>query len=261
MIKIHEKASRGRTQSGWLDSYHTFSFGQFSDPTRMGFGNLRVINEDTVIPGGGFAPHDHADMDILTIVLDGQLRHKDDQGNIALISAGDIQGMSAGSGVRHSEFNASDTQSAKFLQIWMIPDETGGAPAYAQSSIPVEGDGVLAGPARLAPLITLRSDTSITLRRFEDGDVFSLSSQTGSHRFIHLIDGMAHAEGERISAGDGLQLPDEEALTLTWATQGAALVFDMPRVTGSRRLQSGDGLTDTSEKPATTAAPHQGELV
>ncbi|MEM7296160.1 MAG: pirin family protein [Pseudomonadota bacterium] len=227
MIKIHEKAARGRTQAGWLDSYHTFSFGGFSDPTRMGFGNLRVINDDTVIPGAGFAAHDHDSMDILTLVTAGHLRHEDDQGNISMIGAGEIQGMSAGSGVRHSEFNASDRDSARFLQIWLIPDEPGGAPSYVQTAVPERGDVLLAGPAASGALIPLRSATTLTLRRFAPGGALLLDATPGLHRFVHLLDGLAVAETERVSAGDGLQVPAGETLALSFLTDAAVLVFDM----------------------------------
>ncbi len=240
MIKIHEKASRGRTQNGWLDSHHTFSFGQFQDPARMGFANLRVINEDSLIPGGGFAAHDHSDMDILTLVLDGQLRHQDDQGNIAIIRAGEVQGMSAGTGVRHSEYNASASEAAKFLQIWLIPDQLGGAPSYTQSAIPDGDDVLLAGPAAAHPLIPLRSKTRLTLRRFTEGQSLTLVPDGASDHFVHLLDGLAYAERERLSAGDGLQLPRFEQVTLHWHTDGAALVFDMPSLAAFKKPDDPD---------------------
>ncbi|MEM1386727.1 MAG: pirin family protein [Pseudomonadota bacterium] len=228
MIKIHEKAVRGRTKTGWLDSYHTFSFGGFSDPNRMGFGNLRVINEDTVIPGSGFAAHDHDNMDILTLVLDGALRHDDDQGNRSHIIAGDIQAMSAGSGVRHSEMNASQAASAHFLQIWLIPDRVGGSPSYAQAKVRAEGDVLLAGPEGSGALLPLRSATTLTLRRLDEDDVLGIAAASDRHRFVHVLDGLASAEGERVSAGDGLQIPAGETLELTSLTAGEALLFDMP---------------------------------
>jgi|AntRauTorckE5430_2_1112549.scaffolds.fasta_scaffold19363_3 redox-sensitive bicupin YhaK (pirin superfamily) len=228
MITIHEKAVRGHTRSGWLDSFHTFSFGSFQDPNRMGFGNLRVLNEDTIIAGSGFAPHRHENMDILTYVLSGQLRHEDDRGNVAIIPGGEAQLMSAGEGIEHSERNASNTQGARFLQIWLIPDHAGGAPIYAQKAVPLGGDVALAGPAGANALLELRSETTVRLVRATEGDRTSLD-QTGAPRFLHLIDGMAFAEDERISAGDGLQLPTQEATSLDWATDGAALLFDMPR--------------------------------
>lgn len=226
MIKLHEKATRGRTKTGWLNSFHTFSFGSFNDPTRMGFGNLRVLNEDTIAPGSGFAPHDHRDMDILTIVLSGALEHKDDQGNQSRIGVGEIQLMSAGTGVRHSEFNASPAHSARFLQIWLIPDVFGGQPTYAQASIPLGQRTVLAAPQ--GGLVPLRSGSSVTHLRFKDGDAFEIPSDPGTLKFLHLVDGMARAEGETLSAGDALQIPAAEGIEMSWTSKGAALLFEMP---------------------------------
>ncbi len=234
MIRIHDKAVRGRTRTGWLDSYHTFSFGAFSDPARMGFGNLRVINDDAIIPGSGFAPHDHDNMDILTLVTSGQLRHEDDQGHVATISEGEIQAMSAGSGLSHSEMNASEEDMARFLQIWLIPDEANGVPSYAQAQVPAEGDVLLAGPEGLGPLVPLRSASTLTLRRFHDGQTLDLPAEAGVERFVHLLDGLAFAETERVSAGDGMEIPAGAATELKWASAGAALVFDMPRPSSSR---------------------------
>ncbi|GLS86203.1 hypothetical protein GCM10010873_11770 [Cypionkella aquatica] len=227
MITIHQKAIRGHTRSGWLDSFHTFSFGSFNDPNRMGFGNLRVLNDDSVIPGAGFAPHRHQDMDILTYVLKGQLRHEDDQGNISLIAARQAQLMSAGRGVTHSEFNASEQETAHFVQIWLLPDTPGGEPSYAQVSVPEQGDILLAGPATSGALLHLRSSTTLRLVHASEHDQTALNTP-GSHRFVHLLDGMAFAETERLSAGDGLEIPADEGTVLDWASDGAALVFTMP---------------------------------
>ncbi len=232
MILIHEKASRGRTRMGWLDSHHTFSFGGFSDPTRMGFGNLRVINEDHIIPGAGFAPHRHDNMDILTLVLAGTLRHEDDQGNVQTIRTGEAQMMSAGTGIEHSEWNASDIDPAHFLQIWMIPDDQGGAPSYAQAPLP-EGTGEVRLAARTQALLPLRSDSVIRLIRAQADDRLEVGAATGA-TFVHIVDGLIDAEGERISAGDGLQLPPGETARLHWSTDGAALVFDISRRTAPR---------------------------
>ena len=228
MILIHEKALRGQTRMGWLDSQHTFSFGAFNDPARMGFGNLRVLNEDHIAPGSGFAPHDHASMDILTYVIDGALRHEDSEGNVSEIHAGQMQLMSAGDGIRHSEWNASDSAPAHFLQIWMIPDQPGGRPAYGETDLPEEGDVVLAGGKGSAALLPLRSNSQLELRRFKTGDQFTLAPDTDNRRFVHLLDGLADAEGERISAGDALQMPVGETTTLTWHSDGAVLLFTMP---------------------------------
>ncbi|MEM9157350.1 MAG: pirin family protein, partial [Cyanobacteria bacterium P01_F01_bin.33] len=129
---IHDRHARGRTQLGWLDSHHTFSFGGFRDPNRMGFRSLRVINDDRVIPGGGFATHSHRDMEILTYVLDGALEHKDSLGNGAVIRPGEAQIMSAGTGITHSEFNHSSTEAVRFLQIWIVPNQLDLSPRYEQ---------------------------------------------------------------------------------------------------------------------------------
>ncbi|WP_417524440.1 pirin family protein [Marinovum sp.] len=227
MITIHEKTVRGHTRGGWLDSFHTFSFGTFQDPMRMGFGNLRVLNEDRIIPGAGFPMHDHADMDILTYVTKGQLRHEDSQGNVSVINAGEAQLMSAGDGVAHSEYNASDSESAHLLQIWLIPDHSGGVPSYAQTKVPEAGDVLLAGPATSGALLPLGSQTTVTLIRAGDGETTDLA-RPGADRFVHVLDGLGFAEGERLSAGDGLQIPSGETTSLDWATEGAALLFTMP---------------------------------
>lgn len=227
MITIHQKDVRGHTQGGWLDSYHTFSFGSFQDPKRMGFGNLRVLNEDTIISGSGFAAHDHADMDILTYVTDGVLRHEDDQGNVSLIPAGEAQLMSAGHGVIHSERNASDTHTAHLFQIWLIPDITGGAPTYEQKPVPQHGDVLLAGPASADALFALKSDTTVRLIRAQEGQTTPIAAPQ-TIRYLHIMDGLAFAEGERLSAGDGLELPAGEKTALEWQTNGAAMLFTMP---------------------------------
>lgn len=225
MILIHDKSLRGHTQTGWLDSFHTFSFGGFNDPARIQFGNLRVINEDRVIPGAGFAPHRHENMDILTYVLSGKLRHEDDQGTVSEISAGEVQLMSAGRGLEHSEWNASETEPAHFLQIWLIPNTGGGAPAYDKATVPETGTVRIAGPERA--LLPLRSRTEVELVRLSEGERLDIGA-ADKLSFVHLIDGLADAEGERVSAGDGLQLGRGEGTSLHFATDGAALVFSMP---------------------------------
>lgn len=179
MIRIHEKASRGTSRTGWLDSRHTFSFGGFKDPTRMGFGNLRVLNEDHIIPGSGFAPHRHESMDILTMVLSGRLRHEDDQGNVQTIGPDEVQLMSAGDGITHAEWNASDAEPAHFLQIWMIPDRPGGAAHYAQARLPDQRDDLLlaAAPGK-GGLLPLRSSSAVTILRGTEGGTRQIGSDS-----------------------------------------------------------------------------------
>lgn len=229
MILIHEKANRGQTRMGWLDGQHTFSFGGFHDPTRMGFGNLRVLNEDFLIPGAGFAPHRHESMDILTLVLSGVLRHEDSEGNAQTIRAGDIQLMSAGDGIGHSEWNASDTETAHVLQIWLIPDRRGGQSGYGQATLPVEGDLLLAGPEGSGAILPLRSASTVRLMRNTSDDVLHVGSEH-AQTFVQIVSGIANAEGEKVSAGDGLQIPAGETASLSWITDGSALIFDMPPV-------------------------------
>ncbi len=209
MILIHDKATRGHTRTGWLDSHHTFSFGSFSDPARMGFGNLRVVNEDHLIPNSGFPIEDSA-------------------GNRAEIGAGEIQHMYAGDGVEHSEWNASDSETAHVLQIWLIPDATGGASSYDQAEVPEGGDVLLAGPEGSGALVRLHSDTTLRLLRVGEGETTELVAREGEQVFAQIIDGLAHAEGERVSAGDGLQLAMGEETRLDWNTEGSVLLFTMP---------------------------------
>lgn len=227
MIRIHENMSRGRTHTGWLDSHHTFSFGGFKDPARISFGNLRVINEDRVVPGSGFPKHHHQDMDILTIVLSGLLRHEDDKGNASVIGEGDAQVMLAGTGIEHSEWNASRHKAAHFLQIWLIPDAPGGVPEYAQATLPETGDVLIAGPSDAKPLLPIRSRTLVRLIRQDEGQNL-VCGHADNPSFVHLMSGRACSDAGVLSAGDGLEIPAGESLSVTWSTDGEALVFDLP---------------------------------
>ncbi|MGF0537861.1 pirin family protein [Agrobacterium sp. ES01] len=233
MILIHENMNRGVTRQGWLNSYHTFSFGGFHDPNRMGFGPLRVINEDWIVPGSGFAEHAHDNMDILTIVLEGALRHKDTLGNVSDITAGEMQLMSAGNGLRHSEMNASDTETAHVLQIWMIPETRNPDPLYQQAKMP-EGAAardwtlIASGPSGDAPL-RLLSDSRVWIANPRDGDISTISKASDRLTFVHLIEGLAQIEGETIRTGDGLQIGNEAVPDIHWLTDGKALMFDLPR--------------------------------
>ncbi|PTW55689.1 hypothetical protein C8N35_11212 [Breoghania corrubedonensis] len=231
MNLIHENMNRGHTTTGWLDSFHTFSFGGFRDPARMGHAALRVINEDRIIPGSGFAEHGHADMDILTLVLSGKLRHRDTLGNETEIAPGEVQLMSAGSGIRHSEMNASDTSPAHFLQIWIIPDSQGGAPDYQQAALPDRESArnwslIASGTAGEAPL-SLLSDTKVSIAYPLAGTTTPVPTGKGRRAFLHIVEGLATIGGERLAAGDGLQAGDEALPDLTWITDGQALLFDM----------------------------------
>lgn len=231
MNVIHENMSRGHSRTGWLDSFHTFSFGGFRDPSRMGFGALRVINEDRIIPGSGFAEHGHEDMDILTLVLSGSLRHRDTIGNEDVIEAGEAQLMSAGSGIRHSEMNASVSEPAHFLQIWLIPDTRGGRPTYQRTQLPRAGEArdwslLASGTPGNAPL-RLLSDTQVSIANPTAGQRMVIPAAKGRKTFVHVVEGLASLEGERISSGDGLELRDASALDINWITDGEVLLFDM----------------------------------
>lgn len=229
MILIHEKSLRGSTKAGWLDSQHTFSFGGFNDPKRMGFGNLRVINEDRIIPGAGFAPHRHQHIDILTYVIAGSLRHEDDRGNVSIIRAGEAQLMAVGDSVEHTERNASDTKPAHFLQIWLIPQKSLDMFFYAQKALPTHGHVTLAGPSQSNALLSLRSNTEVQLLRFREGDRLPVVALQDEDIFVHIVSGMAFVESEQVSAGDGLQFPPASGASLDWRTDGEAMVFTMPR--------------------------------
>lgn len=232
MTLIHDNMSRGHTDTGWLKSDHTFSFGGFQDPTRMGFGSLRVINEDRIAPGSGFSEHAHQDMDILTIVLSGKLEHRDTLGNTVTISPGEAQLMYAGRGIRHAEMNASEQKPAHFLQIWLIPDRSSGEPAYQQVPLPQADDtgglSLLASgtPGSEAPL-HLHSDSRVFLARPREGTRMAIPQEPGRLVYVHIVEGLAFLDGERLSSGDGIQLGRDRLPELEWMTDGTVLVFDM----------------------------------
>ncbi|OLP42411.1 pirin family protein [Rhizobium oryziradicis] len=231
MILIHEAMNRGHTDMGWLKSDHSFSFGGFLDPTRMGYASLRVINEDRIVPGSGFGAHAHQDMDILTLVLSGQLKHEDTLGNIATIAPGDVQIMSAGSGITHSEMNASDTEGAHFLQIWMIPDSKGGAPSYQQTALPARDAAsdwtVLASGKTEDQALRLLSDSRVSIAYPREGMTTQIPRKAGRVYFVQIVEGLATVDGERLGAGDGVQIGTETMPDLHWITDGQALLFDM----------------------------------
>ena len=231
MFLIHDRHSRGRTRTGWLDSRHTFSFGGFVDPNRMGHRALRVLNDDTVIPGAGFGEHGHQDMDIVTYVVSGALEHGDSMGNSSIIRAGEFQHMYAGTGVRHSEFNPSNSEAVHFLQIWIIPRERGGAPSYFQEPVDLthkpNGLVQVAGPDAQQGQALLRSDTCIYLSRMDEGAQVEKSFGAGRAGFIHVVDGMVDIEGQVLSAGDGLQFDAVSRCEVTARSNATMVLFDL----------------------------------
>ena len=233
---IHESMNRGRSRLGWVDAFHSFSFGGFHDPERMGHGRLRVLNEDRIAPGAGFAPHDHADVDVLTVVLKGRVRHEDDRGHVEEVSAGEVQLMRAGAGIRHSESNPSPDEAAQVLQIWLIPRLRGGEPSYARASLPegpgphllASGDGegsVASGDG--SGLLTLGSDVRVWWGRPAEGARSRFDLAPGRKGFVQLVEGFGMMQDERLVAGDGLQV-EETPPELLWASDGAYLFFDLP---------------------------------
>jgi redox-sensitive bicupin YhaK (pirin superfamily) len=229
MIRFRDRNARGRSHTGWLDSRHSFSFADYHDPQNMGLRNLRVLNDDTVAPGAGFPTHGHADMDILTWVLRGGLEHKDSTGAGGVIGPGDLQRMSAGPGVRHSEFNASADDPVRFLQIWMIPDGRIAAPIYQQVSIdPAELKDRLALVAgRDSAPVGLESDSRLYIGRLSEGAEVSLPLAPGRAAWVQAATGIVRLQGGELREGDGLAMTDEPEVRLTADTDAEVLVFDL----------------------------------
>jgi redox-sensitive bicupin YhaK (pirin superfamily) len=231
MLAIRRAAERGHANHGWLDSHHTFSFGNYYDPEHMGLSNLRVINDDTVAPGGGFATHGHNDMEIISYVLEGALAHKDSMGNGSVIRPGDVQRMSAGTGVRHSEFNASDKEPVHFLQIWILPERTGLKPSYEQT---IFSDEEKQGRLRLIGSrdgrdgsVTIHQDIDLYAARLSEGERVNHELAPGRKGWIQVAQGSALINGKRLQAGDGVAVEGPDTLVLTGVSEGEVLVFDM----------------------------------
>jgi redox-sensitive bicupin YhaK (pirin superfamily) len=232
-LAVRRADERGHADHGWLDSYHSFSFADFHDPAHMGFRNLRVINEDRVQPGRGFGTHGHRDMEIVSYVLEGALAHKDSMGTGSTIVPGDVQRMSAGTGVMHSEFNASRDNLVHFLQIWILPDRAGHAPGYEQKRFdPPSKAGQLrlvASPDGLDGSVTLHADVRLYATLLDEGGAVTHTIKPGRHAWIQVAKGAVDAGGQALRAGDGASTSDPGDLVLTGATRGAeVLVFDLP---------------------------------
>ena len=233
MLTIRRSAERGTADLGWLLSRHTFSFGDYYDPDHEGFGPLRVINEDRVRPGEGFGTHGHRDMEIISYVLEGALEHKDSIGTGSVIRPGDVQVMSAGTGIRHSEFNHSKTEPVHFLQIWIVPDRLGIAPRYDQKRFP---DDEKRGRLRLVGSpdgrngsIVIHQDAELFAAILDEGEQATHSFEKGRNGWLQVVRGSVEANGRRVDAGDGAAVQDEAALNVTAKTAGSEiLVFDLP---------------------------------
>jgi hypothetical protein len=232
MQEIRRSDERGLADHGWLMSRHSFSFADYFDPDHMHFGPLRVINEDRVAPGGGFATHGHRDMEIVSYVLAGALEHKDSMGTGSVIKPGDVQRMSAGKGVLHSEFNASKSDPVHFLQIWIIPDVTGIAPEYEQKHFAAaEKRGRLrrvAAKDGREGAVKIHQDASVYAGLFDGAEAATLALAPGRKAYVHVARGSISANGTALSAGDALKLSDADALKLERGQDAEVLVFDLP---------------------------------
>lgn len=231
MIQIRRSEDRGHANHGWLDSHHTFSFADYYDPKFMGFRDLRVINEDRVKPGMGFGTHGHRDMEILSYVLEGQIAHKDSMGTGASVRPGELQRMTAGTGVTHSEFNPSSTEGLHFLQIWIEPAQSGLKPGYEQKTFAKEGrDGRLqrvASPDGRDGSLTIHQDAHLFLGDLRQGQQLTYALPSGRYAWVQVARGEVLLNGERLRAGDGAAIAEEQQLTFTTDGSGEVLLFDL----------------------------------
>jgi len=232
MITMRKSTERGHANHGWLDSFHSFSFADYYDPAHMGFGPLRVINEDRVEPGMGFGTHGHRDMEIVSYVLEGQLEHKDSMGTGSIIVPGDVQRMSAGKGVLHSEFNPSRDGRVHFLQIWIEPAVRGVAPSYEQANVPADAKrgrlALIAGPAGSGAAVTIQQDARLYATLLDGEEQASLALPPGRRAYVHVARGRVQVNGQALAAGDAAMLEGEDTIALDHGDAAEALVFDLP---------------------------------
>jgi len=232
MLAIRKADDRGRANHGWLDSYHTFSFGAYHDPQHMGVSNLRVINDDTVSPGGGFAEHGHNDMEIISYVLNGALEHKDSMGNGSVIRPGDVQRMSAGTGVTHSEYNHSSSDSVHFLQIWLQPNAIGVEPGYDQRHFPIEDRRgrwvLLVSPDGQDGSIATHQDALMFGTLLPPGETLEFRFDADRQGFMHLARGQLQVGNITLKQGDGLKIQKRELLEIKGIEDAEVLLFDLP---------------------------------
>jgi redox-sensitive bicupin YhaK (pirin superfamily) len=230
-IQVRKASERGHADHGWLDTSHTFSFADYYDPEFMGFRALRVINEDRVAPGRGFGAHPHNDMEIVTYVLEGELAHKDSMGNGSVIRPGEVQRMSAGTGVVHSEMNPSPTNKAHFLQIWIIPDQRGYAPSYEQKAFSAEERRgklrVVASRDGRDGSVTIHQDASISAALLEPGERVEHALRSGRHAWVQIARGKVTLAGHVLAAGDGAAVHGDGALAIAATEPAEVLVFDL----------------------------------
>jgi quercetin 2,3-dioxygenase len=231
MFTLRKSQDRGYADHGWLKSYHSFSFAGYQDPAHMGWGNLRVINEDCVAPGKGFGQHGHRDMEIISYVLSGELAHQDSMGNVKGIPPGDVQRMSAGTGVMHSEFNHAEGQSTHFLQIWIEPNVIGIPPSYEQKTFPTnEKRGALrlvASPDGAQGSVTIHADAALYAGLFDGNETAEFALDAARKGYVYLVRGALEVNGHRLKAGDAALLEKESRVALANGTDAEVLLFDL----------------------------------
>jgi len=231
MIQVRRAEDRGHADHGWLDSHHTFSFADYHDPRFMGFRTLRVINEDRVQPGRGFGTHPHRDMEIVSYVIDGALEHKDSMGTGSIIKPGEVQRMSAGTGVTHSEFNHSKTALVHFLQIWILPEQKGLPPSYEQRDFPQserrDALRLVASHNGRNGSVTIHQDVDLYATLLSPGGQVELGLRPHRHAWVQVVHGDVLVNGEQLTAGDGAALSDERVVRVQADTQSELLLFDL----------------------------------
>jgi len=231
MLTLRKSQDRGQADHGWLKSFHSFSFANYYDPQHMGFGNLRVINEDRIAPGTGFGTHGHRDMEIISYVLEGNLAHKDTLGNVKGIPPGDVQRMSAGTGVQHSEFNHAPDRTTHFLQIWIEPNVTGIPASYEQKTFAeTEKRGrlrLVASPEGAEGSVLIHADARVYAGLFDGGESFTLTVDPARLGYVHLVRGELEANGQKLAAGDAAMLANESSISLSNGRGAEVLVFDL----------------------------------
>ncbi|MBI3546986.1 MAG: pirin family protein [Gammaproteobacteria bacterium] len=232
MLTLRKAQDRGHADHGWLNSYHSFSFADYYDPAHMGFSVLRVINEDRVQGGQGFPTHAHRDMEIISYVLDGALEHKDSMGNGSVMRPGDVQRMSAGTGVRHSEYNSSPKEPVHFLQIWILPQANGIAPSYEQKNFPPqELNGrwrLVASPDGSEGSVTVHQDARLYAAKLKPNDSVAHTLAPQRRAYVQVARGAVSLNGETLAAGDGAQLENETSIKLVAKDSAEVLLFDLP---------------------------------
>jgi redox-sensitive bicupin YhaK (pirin superfamily) len=231
MLTIRKSQDRGHADHGWLKSFHSFSFAGYHDPAHMGFGNLRVINEDRVAAGAGFGTHGHKDMEIISYVMSGELAHRDSMGNVETIPPGEVQRMSAGRGVMHSEFNHKADETTHFLQIWLLPDRLGVAPGYEQKRFDAADKRgrlrLVASPDGADGSVTVNSDARLYAGLFDGDETASLALDAARKSYVHLVRGELEVNGRKLVTGDAAMIEGESTLDLAGGRQAEVLVFDL----------------------------------